>query len=522
MELSSFAMSEGDMIGGLNILGRNLLAGVSVIGIFTYAYAVPEAKAQDLKEVQAQIEALQATVKALQKQVQDAQSAAAQTAAADAKGSDLDLKVKWKGAPELSSSDGKFKFKVRGRLEADYNAIDQDESITGRPDVSAAEIRRARIGVEGVVWTDVKYIVEVDFANDAPALKDAYAEYTGLAEGLSLRAGNFKTPNSLDQMTSANYLTFMERPAFIEAWGLDRQIGGGVIYNQEHFTLSAGIFGPTPFADEVWLEDVKTAAARLTVAPINREVNGVNQVVHLGASWRGREGAEDLRTPSSAQGGSAGTLNPYNDQFFRYRARGADLHLADRFVSSPQIFDQDTFWGLEAAAVLGPWHVQAEYSQLEGEVSPLFQGSDPTYTGWYVETGYFLTGETRPYKDGIWQRVKVKNPVVWSKGGGWGAWQLAARYDVLDLTDQAVTLQGNPTIVTPPLNASSLNCTLCGEQSTWQVGVNWYLNDYTRIFFNYGESDIGGGPLLLANGASANGNDGANIKGFGTRVHVDW
>ena len=112
--------------------------------------------------------------------------------------------------------------------------------------------------------------------------------------------------------------------------------------------------------------------------------------------------------------------------------------------------------------------------------------------------------------------------MVWSKGGGWGAWQLAGRYDVLDLTDQAQALQGNPAVVTPPLNASSLNCTLCGEQSTWQVGVNWYLNDYTRIFFNYGESDIGGGPLLLASGASANVNDGAKIKGFGTRVHVDW
>jgi phosphate-selective porin OprO and OprP len=515
-------MSEGDMIGGPNKTNRYLLAGAGAIGIL--AAAVPDARAQDLKEVQAQIEALQATVKALQKQVQEAQaqSAAAQTAAANAKGGDLDLKVKWKGAPEFSSADGKFKMKVRGRLETDYNAINQDESITGRPDVNAAEIRRARLGVEGVVWTDVKYIVEVDFANDAPALKDAYAEYTGLAEGLSLRAGNFKTPNSLDQMTSANYLTFMERPAFIEAWGLDRQIGAGVIYNQEHFTLSAGIFGPTPFADEVWLQDVKTGAARLTVAPINREVNGVNQVIHLGASWRGREGAEDLRNPSSAQGGSAGTLNPFNDQFFRYRARGADLHLADRFVSSPQIFDQDTFWGLEAAAVLGPWHVQAEYSQLEGEVSPLFLGSDPTYTGWYVETGYFLTGETRPYEDGIWQRVKVKNPVVWSKGGGWGAWQLAARYDVLDLTDKALALQGNPAVVTPPLSASSLNCVNCGEQKTWQVGVNWYLNDYTRIFFNYGESDIDGGPLLLASGASANANDGANIKGFGTRVHVDW
>ena len=59
---------------------------------------------------------------------------------------------------------------------------------------------------------------------------------------------------------SANYLTFMERAAFVEAFGLDRQIGAGVIYNQDHYTLSAGIFGPTPFADEVWLEDVKTGS----------------------------------------------------------------------------------------------------------------------------------------------------------------------------------------------------------------------------------------------------------------------
>ena len=92
------------MIGGLSKMNRYLLAGAGVIGILMVA--VPEAKAQDLKAIQAQIDAMQATIKSLEKQVQDAkaQSAAAQTAAADAKGSDLDLKVKWKGAPELSSS----------------------------------------------------------------------------------------------------------------------------------------------------------------------------------------------------------------------------------------------------------------------------------------------------------------------------------------------------------------------------------------------------------------------------------
>ncbi|MEX1059458.1 MAG: porin [Methyloceanibacter sp.] len=500
------------MIGGLGKLGRYLLAGAGVIGLL--AAGVPEAKAQDLKAIQAQIDSMQATIKALEKQVQDAkaQASAASAAAESAGGSDLDLKVKWKGAPEFSSADGKFKMKIRGRLQADYNAIDQDLNITGRPDVSAAELRRARLGVEGVVFYTVEYKFEVDFANDVVSIKDAYLEYTGLADGLGLRFGNYKTFNTLDDMTSSRFITFLERAAFIEAWGFDRQIGAGAIYAKDHFTLSAGIFGPRSADDERWLEDVKTAAARITLAPINREVNGVHQVVHLGASWRDREQAEHLR--------ASNTLNAFADQFFQYRARGADLHLADRFVSTPQIFDHDTFWGVEAAVIWGPWYAVGEYTELEAEVSPLFLGSDPTYTGWYVETGYFLTGESRGYKEGEFVRTKVKNPVIGGgHGGGWGAWEISGRYDVLDLTDQALTLQGNAFAAPAP---SSQTCTLCGEQKTWLIGVNWYINDYTRFQFNYNESDIDGGPLLLANGTSANRNDGANIKGFGMRAQVDW
>jgi phosphate-selective porin OprO and OprP len=480
------------------------------------------------------MEEMQATIRALQKQVADAQAqaAAANAAAANSGGGDLDLKVKWKGAPELSSADGKFSFKVRGRLQTDYNAIDQDFDITGRPDVNAAELRRARLGVEGVLFYNVAYKFEVDFANDVTAIKDAYVEYNGLADGLSLRAGNFKTPNSLDEMTSSRFLTFLERAAFVEAWGLDRQIGAGVIYAQDHFTLSAGIFGPEPFDDEIWLKDVKTGAARATFAPINREVNGVHQVIHLGASWRGREGAEDRRSPPSGTSIS----NPFNDELFRYRARGADLHLADRFVSTPQVFNEDQFWGVEGAVIWGPVHVVGEYTQLEGDIArarfpgtpPLLccNGKDPTYDGWYVEAGWFLTGETRSYKEGEFGRIKVKNPVLGGgKGGGWGAWQIAGRYDVIDLTDQATTIQGNPTSGTFPSSLSA-NCTQCGEQKTWEVVLNWWLNDYTGLQFQYSQSDISGGPQLFTNAAgvvaSANVNNNAKIEGFGTRLRFDW
>jgi len=493
------------MIGGLGKLSRYLLAGAGVVGLF--AGGTP-ASAQNVQQLEATMKAMQAQMESLQRQVQEAKAAASAAQAAAGTGEALDLKIKWKGAPELSSADGKFKMKVRGRVQADYNGIDQDFDITGRPDVNAAELRRARLGVEGVIFYTVNYKFEVDFANDETVVKDAYLEYTGLADGLGFRFGNFKTFNSIDQMTSSRFITFMERTAFVEAWDLEYQIGAAARYAKEHFTIAAGIFGPQTEWEEDWLQDVKTGAARLTVAPINREVNGVHQVVHLGASWRQREGAENLRSPTSDQGGSAGTLDPANDQFFRYRARGADLHLADRFVSTPTIFDKDTFWGVEGAVIWGPWHAVGEYTQLEGEVSQLFIGSDPTYNGWYVETGWFVTGETRSYSEGEFGRIKVKNPVVGGgKGSGWGAWQIAGRYDVIDLTDKATTIP---------------NCSLCGEQATWLIGINWWLNDYTRFQFNYNESDIEGGPLFFVNGASANRNDGANIKGFGMRAQVDW
>ncbi|MGH6833900.1 MAG: hypothetical protein ACRECM_12945, partial [Methyloceanibacter sp.] len=114
------------MIGGLGRLSRYLLAGAGVIGLL--ATGIPEARAQNLQDIQAQIDSMQATIKALEKQVQDAkaQAAAANAAAESAGASDLDLKVKWKGAPEFSSADGKFKMKIRGRLQADYNGIDQE------------------------------------------------------------------------------------------------------------------------------------------------------------------------------------------------------------------------------------------------------------------------------------------------------------------------------------------------------------------------------------------------------------
>ena len=506
-------------MGRKHNLGRYLL-GSSVIALV--AASGSSASADTNEQLAAQLKAMQAQIEHLQRQIEQnnqrqieqnnsaaaaarsaaARSEAAQAAAANSaaaaqaaasKGGgekekdDLDLKVKWKGAPELSSKDGKFRMKVRGRLNFDYNGINQDQDITGIPDVNAFEIRRARLGVEGTVWKDVDYKFEVDFANDITAIKDAYFEYTGWGPEFKIRVGNFKTFNSLEHIMSANFIEFMERAAFVDAagFGLDRQIGLGALYQREHFTLAAGVFGPHPFDEERWFQDVKTGSARVTAAPINRE----GEVLHLGASWRSRDGATDPRPGTVAT----------TDQFFTYGARGADLHLASRFVATPALFNRDTFYGLEAAYVWGPWSIQGEYGQLQANIDQRFAGNDPTYWGYYVEASWFITGETRPYKFGEFTRQKILNPVF---EGGHGAWQLLARYDVFNLTDNAETI---------------VACTTCGEQKTWQLGVNWWLNDHTRVMFNYGQTTIAGGFL-----AGNNVNDGADIKGAGTRLQIDW
>ena len=78
----------------------------------------------------------------------------------------------------------------------------------------------------------------------------------------------------------------------------------------------------------------------------NYQPHGVNQVLHFGASVRTR-----------AVG---------NDQpLFQYTQRGADFHLANNTINTGRIGDEDTFWGLEAATLWGPFSLQGEYAHLD-------------------------------------------------------------------------------------------------------------------------------------------------------------
>ena len=117
----------------------------------------------------------------------------------------------------------------------------------------------------------------------------------------------------------------------------------------------------------------------------------------------------------------------------------------------------DSAIGFEAAASSGPFHIQAEY--VDGE-----EGSTDV-DGFYVQAGYILTGETRPYKGGVFKRV--------TPGGNKGAWEVVARYEDGD---------GNHSDV-------ELGTT---DASAYTLGLNYYPHKNVRIGVNYtdGESNV--------------------------------
>ena len=231
-----------------------------------------------------------------------------------------------------------------------------------------------------------------------------------------MRVGNFKTPNTFEDETSDRFVDTMERAAFINAWDIERQIGFMTAYYSDHLNLSAGIFGERfPSTADAPLfpgftgdEDV-TFAARAGWAPINRETNGVLQVLHIGGSYRLREAGDD---------------QPY----FQYgpNARGADLHMANAPINTGRIGEEDRFWGLEAAGLWGPFAIQGEYARLNVDLpggslirsnnsvgtpqaqNPFIGVPDPEYTGWYIEGSWFFGGHKTYEDEGVWGRPVVK------------------------------------------------------------------------------------------------------------------
>jgi phosphate-selective porin OprO/OprP len=425
---------------------------------------------QELAAMRADMARMAARMESLQSQLTEAQAkaAAAEAAATGAvtvaeatRAEQSKTEISWKGAPEISGEGG-WSFKPRGRLQYDAGFIDAPESIS-QPDGFGSEVRRARLGVEGDIPGGFGYKFEADFAGGGAEIADAILTYEN--DGLTLSAGHHNTFQSLEELTSSRFTSFIERAAFTDAFRFERRVGLSAQYGAGDFLAQAGVFTDT-------IDSLPNKSFSVDARAVYMPKLGGTQL-HFGGSAHYSE------------------LNDAANSV-RYRQRPLVHFTSQRFLDTGG-FDatRETGYGLEAAAVDGPFHFAAE-AFWQNVDRPI--GDSPTFFGGYAEAGLFLTGgDTRGYKAGVFDRVKPANPVG---EGGIGAIQVNLRYDFLDLTDAGI---------------------VGGTQNGYAASLVWTPTDYTRFMLNYARMDYDDA-LYPANGTDRD----YAVDVVGARAQVDF
>lgn len=318
----------------------------------------------------------------------------------------------------------------RGRVHIDYAVHDEDNSDLG----DGFRARRARIGLSGKIDDDWSFQIEYDFAENGSSANDVYLRYTGLGQG-SITIGHFKVPFGLEELTSSNNITLIERSLPTTTFAQSRRMGVGYNISGDNWTFGTMGFGQSQGSGvrSTTGDEGLGAGARLTFTPVN---NG-ESLIHLGVA----------ASTESAADKDAETV--------RFRTRPESRPTNVRLVDTGNITDVSSInqFGLEAAWKSGPFSVQSEW--MRASVSRSGQPS-VDLDGWYVSGSWVLTGESRGYRSGVFRGV--------SPSGPGGAWELTARYSDLNLDDGPVA---------------------GGEEQNWTLSVNWYANSRVRFMLNY-------------------------------------
>jgi phosphate-selective porin OprO/OprP len=122
----------------------------------------------------------------------------------------------------------------------------------------------------------------------------------------------------------------------------------------------------------------------------------------------------------------------------------------------------------EAAAGFGPLFFQGE--DLHFNIERMGGLPRLQFDGWYAQGSWTLTGESRPYNPaaGSYGTITPVHPFSLANAG-WGAWEVAGRYSVIDLNARLGFKDG----------------IAGGDQVVTTVGLNWYVNRNVRLMFNY-------------------------------------
>lgn len=369
---------------------------------------------------------------------------------------------------QLESADGDFKFKVGGRIQTDHSYSPGDKytrtagTNTRTNANDGTEIRRARIDLIGTIYKDWNFKSQVDFADNAVAIKDMYVGYSGLNKigsdwGIDhIRIGNQKQAFSQEMLQSSNDTLFLERSLMnvLNYKMIDRAIGINVLASGKGWTTQAGLYGGSPKPSTTSRDEGYGTSARVTFSPIEEKT----RLIHFALAGNYRKPSGDGQVNDTATG-----VN------LEYET----THMTDLLPMNKTITNVESIamLGVEANAVHGPVSVGGEYTSMwisRHNLTPYH------FNAWYGEATLSLTGESRNYKKGVFMRLEPEQNFSFAKGG-LGAWELAARVGGVSLNNN--NLAG-------------------GEMKVVTAGLNWYANKNVRFMVNYDKAISANGLLI--------------------------
>lgn len=375
---------------------------------------------------------------------------------------------------QTATPDANFTIQFRGRIQVDMGWVgdSRDATATGmrfgtEHDI---EVRSVQFGAQGRIYDRIFYKIGGIRVAGRTKFTDTFVE-TRLG-ALELTLGHFREAVSMDEETGGPNVNMLERAAFTDAWDYRRRLGVGLDLTVGPFVLETAVQTDN-ISQHKAERDRLALSARAVFLPIAEK----DRMVHLAAYATVRRRNRGFGPP-----------------VVHYSVRPVIHPVDQRFVDTGDIPAKgDHIYGLELAGLAGPLNATAEAAFLK--VDPLTPGGpSPDFTGAYVEVGYFLTGESRPYEARQWSHVKPARPLG---PGGYGAVEVLARIDRLDLEDRAEGIHG-------------------GRQTEYIVGLNWYPIDHVRLMANAAIVDVTDSAAYR----NSAGKDRLEIIGF--RGQIDW
>jgi len=383
-----------------------------------------------------------------------------ENAAAKAKDAPV-LTANAKDGFSLKAADGGFLLKLTGYVHADGRFFLSDEARALTDQFLA---RRARTNFDGTVGKYTDFRVLTDFAGSAASLLDAYADFKYLPAA-RLRLGKFKQPFGLERLQSITHALFVEL-ALPTGLAPNRDIGvqlHGDLIADGVLNYAVGVFNGV--ADGAGADtdtsDNKDFAARLFAHPFKK-----TDILALKELGLGVAGSIGKNKGTAAATGLSSYRTHGQNVFFSYRSDV--VATGDRKRFSPQ-----AYWYPGSLGFL------TEYVASTQDVRRATNTATLTHRAWQVAASYVLTGENASYK-GVKPR-KAFDP----KNGGWGAWEIAGRYSEQSQDIEAFSIYADVASAAIEAKAST-------------AGLNWYLNNHTKLQVNYEYTWFVGGasPLL--------------------------